>query len=41
MIDEPLPQLLKRAEAEIARLQAEFRKTATQIDSKKTCRACS
>lgn len=35
MIDEPLPQLLKRAEAEIARLQAEFRKTATQIDSKK------
>jgi uncharacterized protein (DUF885 family) len=35
MIDEPLPQLLKRAEAEIARLQQEFRKAAAQIDSKK------
>lgn len=39
MIDEPLPQLLKRAEAEIARLQGEFRKTATQIDRKKDVEA--
>ncbi len=35
MIDEPLPQLLKRAEAEIARLQQQFRQTAAQIDGKK------
>ncbi|MBL9003332.1 MAG: DUF885 domain-containing protein [Myxococcales bacterium] len=39
MIDEPLPQLLSRAESEIARLQREFRATAGKIDSKKDAAA--
>lgn len=39
MIDEPLPQLLQRAEAEIARLQRDFRSAAAQIDRKKDAAA--
>lgn len=39
MIDEPLPQLLSRAESEIARLQREFRATAAKIDAKKDAAA--
>lgn len=35
MIDEPLPSLLSRAQAELARLQNEFRKTAQKIDAQK------
>lgn len=36
MIDTPLPQLLQQAESELARLRAEFQKTAAQIDRKKS-----
>lgn len=35
MIDEPLPSLLNRAQAELARLQNEFKKTAQKIDAQK------
>ncbi len=36
MIDAPLDELLARGEAELKRLQNEFKKTAAQIDAKKT-----
>jgi len=39
MIDEPIPSLLKRSEAELARLQAEFRATAQKIDRRKPAAA--
>ncbi len=36
MVETPLSELLKRGEAELRRLQIEFRATAAQIDSKKS-----
>jgi uncharacterized protein (DUF885 family) len=39
MIDTPLPELLRRGEAELARLQDDFRATARRIDAKKTTAA--
>lgn len=39
MIDTPLPELLARGEAELQRLQREFRATAAKIDPKKAATA--